>query len=254
MREKENVKKSFAKNKQAYITSATHARGSDLSLMKDWLELETSMKLLDIATGGGHVAKQLSPFVERVYATDLTKEMLENTKNYLQDIHNIDYILADAESLPFLNNTFDIITCRTAAHHFPHPEKFIQEVKRVLKTNGTFLFIDNIAPRQSVYANFINQLEGMRDFSHVRCLPIFEWKQLLDSYGLHTVKENVRKKELSYTEWINRTLDHPEDKQKVYHFIKEADEQIKAYYKIQLDQGSVQRFFIDEWFALIENK
>ncbi|WP_231514904.1 class I SAM-dependent methyltransferase [Oceanobacillus salinisoli] len=115
-------------------------------MLVDWLSPDLQMSVLDIATGGGHVAKTLSPFVQTVFATDLTKEMLAVTANYLHDYKNIHYVIADAEDLPFLDQSFDIVTCRIAAHHFQDKERFIQGVKRVLKDDGKFLFIDNVTP------------------------------------------------------------------------------------------------------------
>ncbi|MGX4669169.1 class I SAM-dependent methyltransferase [Cerasibacillus sp. JNUCC 74] len=129
MDEKEKVRLAFAKNKQAYISSSTHRKKSDLKLIEAWLQPTTTMRLLNIATGGGHVAKHLSSSVAKVYATDLTKEMLENTKKHLQSFKNFEYLIADAEQLPFLDHSFELITCRIAAHHFPHPELFIPHVR-----------------------------------------------------------------------------------------------------------------------------
>ncbi|MCK9912910.1 hypothetical protein MXD81_27395, partial [Microbacteriaceae bacterium K1510] len=58
-------------------TSESHAAGDDLTLLIDWLMPEPGWVALDIATGGGHVAKNLAPRVKQVIATVLTREMLE---------------------------------------------------------------------------------------------------------------------------------------------------------------------------------
>jgi ubiquinone/menaquinone biosynthesis C-methylase UbiE len=175
---KKDVKNVFSKNRKVYVSSSTHSNSSDLTLLTEWLHSNSDMIVLDIATGGGHTAKRLSPYVKRVVATDITKKMLENAADHLIGYSNIDYIIADAEHLPFLNNTFDIVTCRIAAHHFPNPDQFICEVKRVLKEKGKFLLIDNIAPNNEIFDSFINRLEKIRDYSHVRSLKIDEWMVL----------------------------------------------------------------------------
>ncbi len=104
--------------------------------------------------------------------TDLTKEMLENTKKHLKDFENLTYILADAEALPFLDQSFDVVTCRIAPHHFPNPDKFIEEVARVLAPDGTFILIDNVVPDDRKLATFMNMFEKLRDDSHVRVLIV----------------------------------------------------------------------------------
>ncbi|MEI3613395.1 class I SAM-dependent methyltransferase [Pseudogracilibacillus sp. SO30301A] len=242
MNEKDAVRKAFSKNKDAYIISSTHSTGSDLSLLKEWINPQKTMRVLDIATGGGHVAKHLSPFVKFVHATDLTQSMLEN----------IEFILADAENLPFLNNRFDVVTCRIAAHHFPTPEKFIKEVFRVLKPTGNFMFIDNIASEDKELDHFINTLEKMRDFSHVRSLKISEWKQLLEQVNLEIIKENRRKKVLPFDEWSKRTLDTEEQIREVADFLVHSSKDIHTYHQIKIKNGMIDSFAIDEWMVLCE--
>lgn len=250
MKEKDNVKQAFSKNKAAYISSSTHAKEEDLNELSTWLKAVPDMNVLDIATGGGHVAKQLSEYVKSVYATDITKEMLENTAQHLQSYTNIHYVIADAENLPFLDNTFTVVTCRIAAHHFPHPDQFIQEVQRVLKPGGQFLFIDNVAPKEDFNDHFINTLEKMRDYSHVRSLKVSEWKSIFQKYGLTIVKNQSRKKTLPYEEWVTRTLDTTEKIDQVGKFISSASSEIQAYYQVKSNHRGIQSFAIDEWMVL----
>ena len=141
---KQKVEEVFGKNADKYVTSNSHAKGDDLPLLVDWLKPEKTWKVLDIATGGGHVTKTLAPHVATVFSTDLTRAMLENTAKHLRhNFDNIEYVVADAEALPFLTETFDAAVCRIAPHHFPQPDRFISEVAKVLKTGGKFILIDN---------------------------------------------------------------------------------------------------------------
>lgn len=250
MNEKENVKSAFARNSNAYVTSSTHSTGTDLPLLINWLEPSSTMIALDIATGGGHVAKHLSKHVARVIASDLTKEMLDNTANHLKSYENISYKVADAEKLPFEDNTFDIVTCRIAAHHFPKPEKFINEVHRVLKPDGKFIFIDNIAPDNIMLDKFVNTLEKMRDYSHFRSHSILEWKDLFYKNKFTIVKEKTRKKTLPYKEWIDRTLDNEKSKYEVTAHIKNAPPEVHKYFEITINQDDIQSFAIDEWMVM----
>ncbi|MBM7598659.1 ubiquinone/menaquinone biosynthesis C-methylase UbiE [Virgibacillus halotolerans] len=250
MQEKEYVKQVFSKNKEAYVQSTTHANGDDLSLMVKWLQPDTTMNALDIATGGGHVAKRLANDVKEVTATDITEDMLTNTSRHLQQYKNISFEVADAEALPFQDRTFDIVTCRIAAHHFPHPDQFLSEVYRVLKPNGQFLFIDNVAADKKPLDQFINTLEKMRDYSHVRSLKISEWEQLLEKQHLTIEKQQSRKKVLPFESWVTRTLDTKAAHDKVSDFILRASKEILEYYDVKLQDDQIQSFAIDEWMVL----
>lgn len=81
---KEHVQQQFGKNANKYVTSERHAKGDDLALLLSWLPVDHTWHVLDIATGGGHVAKQLSPHVQQVVATDLTRPMLVAAAEHLK--------------------------------------------------------------------------------------------------------------------------------------------------------------------------
>ncbi len=63
---KDKVKKQFSKNAQKYVESVSHATSNDLNILIEWLKPQPTFIVLDIATGGGHVAKKLAPFVKNV--------------------------------------------------------------------------------------------------------------------------------------------------------------------------------------------
>ena len=67
----------------AYIVSKTHASGDDLARLVEAMEPKPDDRLLDIATGGGHVAKAFAPAVALVVASDLTPEMLAGAERFL---------------------------------------------------------------------------------------------------------------------------------------------------------------------------
>lgn len=249
--EKEIVRKQFSKNAEKYVQSKSHANSKALNQIVEWLNPEKEWIVLDIATGGGHVAKTLSPHVAQLFSTDITKEMLANTSSHLKEKYkNIWYVLADAERLPFLDHSFEVVTCRIAAHHFPNPEQFIKEVERVLKPDGIFLLIDNITPEDKALANFINELEKRRDKSHVKCLSINEWRTLFKDVGLIEVKSETRKKTYEFPDWVERTTDSQEEVNNVFDLVINADKQKQQYFTITINGTIVQSLQVDEWMVL----
>ncbi|MCP3029365.1 class I SAM-dependent methyltransferase [Halobacillus sp. A5] len=246
---KRQVQKTFSKSKESYVTSKTHNNRKDLDMITVWLQPKSSWTVLDIATGGGHVARQLSLDAELVFATDLTKEMLANTASHLHSYSNIHYVVADAEQLPFIDESFDAVTCRIAPHHFPNPGHFIHEVHRVLKKDGRFVMIDNIAPEDTELDSFYNSFEKMRDSSHHRAWKVSEWKKLLKEYGLRIEKEIDRKKTLPFYEWASRTLEEKEIHQVETYFLNSST-RLKSYFQIKTHSERVTEFTIDEWMVL----
>lgn len=251
---KNQVKSIFSKNADAYATSITHANGEDLEQLIDWLQPSSCAVALDLATGGGNVVKRLAQTVATVFATDLTKEMLQNTSNFLTDYKNVYYVVADAENIPFLNNSFDIVSCRIAAHHFPNPALFIEEVHRVLKPGGTFILIDNVAPAIPALDEFMNTFEEMRDPSHSKALTVKDWTELIERNQLEIVREQRTKKTLPFHNWVNRTAEDQSQVQAVTHFFKMAQDKEKQYFKFKEEKGRLQSFSIDQWMVMCKKK
>lgn len=183
--QKQRVRDQFARAGAAYVRSATHASGVDLGRMVEVATPCPSERVLDIATGGGHVALAFAPLVREVLAVDLTPEMLAVALAHLRSagVSNVKGIVADAEALPIATKTIDIVTCRIAPHHFPSPRRFVEEVARVLVPAGRFVLIDSTVPEGDV-GEFFNEFERLRDPSHVRSLTVGEWLGLMTEAGL----------------------------------------------------------------------
>jgi len=247
---KDQVKNVFGTNADAYAKSVTHSTGKDLDLLLSWLKPDPHAICLDLATGGGNVARLLAPHAARVFATDLTIEMLQNTATYLSSFSNIDYVVADAENIPFLDESFDIVTCRIAAHHFPNPESFIKEVRRVLKPNGLFVFIDNVEPNDIILAKFMNTFEEKRDPSHAKALSVTEWKELLSTNSLIIVEEDLYKKKLPFDAWVHRTTETKEQVKVVTDFFANASPEAKKHFQIIEKDNKLSSISLDQWMVM----
>lgn len=181
MSKEELMKQQFGNNAEKYVKSKIHAKGLDLQYVVQQVEPRHNNRLLDIATGGGHVANLLAPLFKEVVALDLTEKMLENAKKFIlgNGHDNVSFIVGHAEKLPFADKAFDTITCRIAAHHFTNPTRFIYEVNRTLEDDGLFILIDNVSPENNEYDTFYNFIEKS-DPSHERALKKTEWITLLE--------------------------------------------------------------------------
>ncbi|MDE3230774.1 MAG: methyltransferase domain-containing protein, partial [Chloroflexota bacterium] len=106
------VAATFAPNAEAYVTSESHAGGADLARLVEVAAPTSADHALDVSTGGGHTALALAPHVARMVASDLTPRMLAAARAHhiAQGATNVDYVIADAERLPFLDASFDLVT------------------------------------------------------------------------------------------------------------------------------------------------
>src|SRR5690348_5731555 len=162
---KTQVQDYFSRTAESYVASFSHRAGNDMQRLIELGEWNPQLQVLDIATGGGHTALAVAPYVAQVTVTDLTPRMLEKARDFIlaQGVTNTLFQVADAEQLPFMPESFDRVTCRIAPHHFPDIPQFVKEVVRVLKPGGLFLLIDCMAPSDQELDTFDNTIEKWRD-------------------------------------------------------------------------------------------
>lgn len=211
---KERVRQQFGRSAAAYATSDAHARGDSLSILVGLVAPAATWEALDVGTGAGHTALAVAPHVARVIATDLTPEMLAETARLARErgLANVETRPADAEALPFPDATFDLVTCRLAFHHFPHPDTAVRELARVLKPGGVLGFADNITVEDPAGARAYNDYERLRDPSHHEVLPLSRLIALFESTGLHVEATRSIAKEFEFHQWADRMHVIPADK------------------------------------------
>jgi ubiquinone/menaquinone biosynthesis C-methylase UbiE len=199
------VQEQFGKTAASYLTSMPHALGKSLERLVALTSPQKSWHGLDVATGGGHVAYAFAPYVARMWATDITQEMLDLVRAEAQKrgLSNIRVAYAKAEGLPFEDESFDLLTCRIAPHHFDSIAEFLAEVRRVLRPQGLFALVDNVVPQGSV-GDYINAFERFRDPSHLRAWTMDEWRAALKKHGFAITHEEQLYKKMEFKSWASR--------------------------------------------------
>ncbi|MCW5691104.1 MAG: methyltransferase domain-containing protein [Pseudolabrys sp.] len=199
------VQEHFGKTAAHYLTSTPHALGKSLERLVTLTAPQKDWRALDIATGGGHVAYTFAPHVARVWATDITQEMLDMVKLEAakRGLGNIRTTYAKAEQLPFDDGSFDLVTCRIAPHHFDSIPEFLTEAHRVLKPGGVFAVVDNVVPAGSI-GDYINAFERFRDPSHLRAWTMDEWRAAIKQAGFALEHEEQIYKKMEFKSWASR--------------------------------------------------
>lgn len=235
----DRVRSQYGKVGDAYVKSRGHASGNDLDRMLALAGPQPTDTLLDIATGGGHVARVLGPHVGRVIASDLTPQMLDHAIPYLreQGLTNVESLVADAQDLPLEDGSVDIVTCRIAPHHFPAPAAFVAEVARVLRPGGRFLLVDSTVPDGPV-GEFFNAYEAVRDPSHVRSLTEAEWIDLLERNGFRIDAIEPFRKRHEFEEWTTRMQVSEEGCERLRQMMRDAGEAAHAAFEVVFDPNT----------------
>ena len=144
-----------------------------------------------------------------------------------------------AEEMPYADGTFDLVTCRIAAHHFSSPQAFVAESARVLKPGGWFLLIDgSIDDDQREAEEWIHAVEILRDPSHHRFLTPHVWSNLCEQHGL-----NVRSAELvpfkqPDLEWyFDTAATSSQNRALVWQLIRDASAKVRDVFQLAEENG-----------------
>lgn len=238
---KERVRAAFGAAAESYVTSERHRSGDDLAILVEWAQPTSTDRALDISTGGGHTALAVAPHVHNVAVTDLTPRMLATARSFLteQGVTNATYVIADAERLPFLDASFDLVTVRIAPHHYADAPRAAREMARVLAPGGYLLFIDNIAPEDPELDRIMNDWERRRDPSHVRANTETEWRSMLAEAGLTVTRMETRRKAYHFAGWVERMRLPDDERAALEADMLAAPASVRDYFAIQEQDGHV---------------
>jgi SAM-dependent methyltransferase len=114
------------------------------------------------------------------------------------------FCLGDAEAVPFQDNTFDIVTCRLAAHHFPDLARAFSEMGRVVKSGGRVVLEDTCAPEVPALAALMNEWEVRRDPSHIADHPPSRLQMILETCGLTVKAVTMAHVPQEFNDWVRR--------------------------------------------------
>ena len=163
-----------------------------MGIIKDYIEPKKHDVILDIGSGGGIFDNELSKFVDKVIAFDLSYNNIVESKK-IAARKNIYHLTADATNLPFKNNSFTKIIAADILEHIPEDKIAIKEVDRVLKKNG-ILVITTPCTNPTLSVDWLRRKSGLymeHAFGHVR--PGYskeDIKKLLKGTNLKIEKES----------------------------------------------------------------
>jgi SAM-dependent methyltransferase len=168
---------------EAYRESDAHREGKDLELLVEWAA--GARTALDVATGGGHVARRLREAGLDVVTCDPAPGMRPD-------------VICRAEHLPFADGSFDAVACRVAAHHFEDADEAVREMARVAR--------DHVLVSDTVFmGEHVEEAERLRDPSHVRNYSEAEWRARLEAAGLIVEEARRLSQPILLEPWLART-------------------------------------------------
>ncbi len=184
--------------------SPTHKAGPDLNRVVELCEPAPGVTAIDVATGGGHVARRLREMGANVITLDPAPGMEPD-------------VVARGEDIPFADDSFDVSVCRIAAHHFEDVVLAVREMARVAR--------DRVVVQDNLYlGEQVEEAERLHDPSHVRCYSEEEWRGFFEAAGLEIDELDIVHRRLPLEPWLERAETPPEDAVRVRELLADRTE------------------------------
>ena len=173
----------WSERAELYRNAREQREGEDLDRIVEWAH--GAKTALDVATGGGHVARRLREAGIEVVSADPAPGMKPD-------------VICPAEHLPFADSSFDLVVTRIAPHHFSDIALAVAEMARVAREQ--LIVEDTLFVSEAV-----EEAERLRDPTHVCSYSEHEWRSFLEAAGLTIEAVETHEKRHPLEEWLART-------------------------------------------------
>ncbi|GLX80719.1 bifunctional demethylmenaquinone methyltransferase/2-methoxy-6-polyprenyl-1,4-benzoquinol methylase UbiE [Thalassotalea eurytherma] len=196
-----------AENKASMVADVFHSVAAQYDVMNDLMSfgihrlwkrftidasgVRPGNKVLDLAGGTGDLTAKFSQIVGKdgqIILADINSSMLNVGRDKLRDrglVQNIEYVQANAEFLPFEDNTFDIITIAFGLRNVTDKDKALRSMYRVLKPGGRLLVLEFSKPEHEI-------LNKAYDFYSFNILPKMGELVAKDGESYQYLAESIR--------------------------------------------------------------
>ncbi len=180
---KETTSKFFDKIAKSYVTTSDgrHSQALYEPVLQKLITFPFS-SILDNGCGPGEFLSFISKKKDVALAgVDISPQMMRIAGEKLGE--QADIRLGDSEELPWEDNSFDVVVCINAFHHYPNPQKALNEMHRVLKQEGLLILADPWLPSPAIQlTNLLIRLIASRIYGDVRLYSESEIRRLLEEY------------------------------------------------------------------------
>lgn len=249
----EQIQKSFSVQAENFDTKAMNFS------KKEYLDYTVSCiaptkedRVLEVAAGTCACGISLAPLSGHVTCLDITKAMLSKGKEKAESegLRNMDFVLGNAEEMPFLDESYDIVITRLTFHHFVNPEVVFKEMKRVLKKGGKLVIIDMEATQEDL-REIEDVIETWRDPAHVKNRSKEELLAYFTNEGMDVSFVDSKEVPVDLSAWMELTKTPKEEEEKIVAAMKDelSGGAKTGFFPYEGENGKI--YFPQRWIMMI---
>lgn len=200
----ERVRAQFTRQAETYAEMPQTREEAGLRVLVALSGARSEDRVLDVASGPGFLTLAFAQAVASARGIDATPAFVLRARRVAAErgIANVSFDEGDVNALPEADASYDVVACRAAFHHFPDPARVLSEMARVSKPGGTLLIADLLGSEDTRQALLHDRIERLCDPTHVRALPLSEFRALFRAQCLEVVHQPASELHYDVEEWI----------------------------------------------------
>lgn len=203
----------------------------------DFCGISPEDTLLDLACGTGEYATFAAPQVKFVHGIDISEGMIEIADKQAKEkgINNASFLCQAVERTPFEDESFSIIICRSAFHHFHDYEIIFDEMIRCCQKGGRISIQDIVSYSDAKVDDYFEEFEREVDISHHKSLDKEFIKGLYNQKNLKITNTFEVEVELNVQDYLGHAKQSEESKAKIGILLEKGlkDPDISRYFEIK---------------------
>ncbi len=238
---REQILDQFTRQAVPFATASAIKDEEALRQIVEFVGAGPADTVLDVACGPGLVVCAFARVVRHATGIDLTPAMLDRARATQRErgLTNVTWRLGDVLPLPYPDAAFSIVSCRFAFHHFLDPRAVVAEMRRVCAPGGRVLVVDTEASPDPAKAAAFNDMEKLRDPSHVRAMPLTELTILFRDAGFPPPRVTSSRLEGELEELLRRSFPKPGDADRIRQIFAASLEDDRLGIPMRRDGGRI---------------
>jgi len=229
----QKVKEQFNKQAEKFANWSVGKNVEYLNGYFDFCNIQPNDILLDVACGPGDFTNLTARRILKASGVDISDKEIEiaNRQSSELGLTNVVFDCSDVENLPYSNNSFTVVVCKSAFHHFMNPEIVFKEMIRCCE-NGGKISIQDIRAYDDSYVNeFFEAFDKLIDNSHNKTLNEYEFNKLYSGNGIKKTGEFKLDVDLNVREYVDHAVQDKGNQEKIDRLLKHGldDNRINNY-------------------------
>ena len=193
----------FTRSSGSYVARKASVDQASHEAMVRLSGVKFSDAVLEVACGPAFVGLLFAEKACNVVGVDLAQLEKAAARKTSRGVENLTFVEGDVNSLPFSSEPFDLVACHKAFHHFSNPAQVLQEIRRVLSTQGRLVLGDSLSSDYPAKSALHNEIERMRDPSHVKMYSLAELQNFVSSVGFEIDRYERLEDERDFEWWMS---------------------------------------------------